>query len=114
MWIMDLLQAGKQTGDAQNTQNAQNTQTTGREPSAAMLQREIRALAPGQVLSGQIMEKSGEELKLLVNFQGSDLEIQARLEQNMALSMGRNILFQVKNNGSRPMPRRLWRWLPCR
>lgn len=100
MWIMDLLQAGKQTGDAQNTQNAQNTQTTGREPSAAMLQREIRALAPGQVLSGQIMEKSGEELKLLVNFQGSDLEIQARLEQNMALSMGRNILFQVKNNGS--------------
>ncbi len=97
---MDLLQAGKQTGDAQNTQNAQNTQTTGREPSAAMLQREIRALAPGQVLSGQIMEKSGEELKLLVNFQGSDLEIQARLEQNMALSMGRNILFQVKNNGS--------------
>lgn len=100
MWIMDLLQAGKQTGDAQNTQNAQNTQTAGREPSAAMLQREIRALAPGQVLSGQIMEKSGEELKLLVNFQGSDLEIQARLEQNMALSMGRNILFQVKNNGS--------------
>lgn len=92
---MDLLQAGKQTGDAQNTQNAQNTQTTGREPSAAMLQREIRALAPGQVLSGQIMEKSGEELKLLVNFQGSDLEIQARLEQNMALSMGRNILFQI-------------------
>lgn len=100
MWIMDLLQAGKQTGDAQNTQNAQNAQAAGREPSAAMLQREIRALAPGQVLSGQIMEKSGEELKLLVNFQGSDLEIQARLEQNMALSMGRNILFQVKNNGS--------------
>lgn len=100
MWIMDLLQAGKQAGDAQSAQNAQNTQTAGREPSAAMLQREIRALAPGQVLSGQIMEKSGEELKLLVNFQGSDLEIQARLEQNMALSMGRNILFQVKNNGS--------------
>ncbi len=100
MWIMDLLQAGKQTRDAQNTQNAQNTQATGREPSAAMLQREIRALAPGQILSGQIMEKNGEELKLLVNFQGSDLEIQARLEQNMALSMGRNILFQVKNNGS--------------
>lgn len=100
MWIMDLLQAGKQAGDAQSAQNAQNTQTAGREPSAAMLQREIRALAPGQILSGQIMEKSGEELKLLVNFQGSDLEIQARLEQNMALSMGRNILFQVKNNGS--------------
>lgn len=103
MWIMDLLQAGKQTGNTQNVQSAQNaqgTQTTGREQSAALLQKEIRALAPGQILSGQILEKSGEELKLLVNFQGSELELQARLEQNMALSMGRNILFQVKNNGS--------------
>lgn len=97
MWIMDLLQAGKQTGNAHNTQNAQ---TSGREPSASVLQKEIRALAPGQVLSGQILEKTGEDLRLLVNFQGSDLEIQARLEQNIALSMGRNILFQVKNNGS--------------
>ncbi len=103
MWIMDLLQAGKQTGNTQNVQSAQNaqgTQATGREQSAALLQKEIRALAPGQILSGQILEKSGEELKLLVNFQGSELELQARLEQNMALSMGRNILFQVKNNGS--------------
>ncbi len=100
MWIMDLLQAGKQTENAQNTQNTQNTPTAGREQSASVLQKEIRALAPGQILSGQILEKSGAELKLLVDFQGSDLEIQARLEQNMALSMGRNILFQVKNNGS--------------
>lgn len=98
MWIMDLLQAGKQTGNTQNIQSAQNAQGT--QQSAALLQKEIRALAPGQILSGQILEKSGEELKLLVNFQGSELELQARLEQNMALSMGRNILFQVKNNGS--------------
>lgn len=98
MWIMDLLQAGKQTGNTQNVQSAQNAQGT--QQSAALLQKEIRALAPGQILSGQILEKSGEELKLLVNFQGSELELQARLEQNMALSMGRNILFQVKNNGS--------------
>lgn len=103
MWIMDLLQAGKQTGNTQNAQNTQNTQGTqpsGREQSAALLQKEIRALAPGQILSGQILEKSGGDLKLLVNFEGSELELQARLEQNMALSMGRNILFQVKNNGS--------------
>ena len=97
MWIMDLFQAGKQTGNAQNTQNAQ---APGKEPSAALLQKEMRALAPGQVLSGQILEKTGEDLRLLVNFQGSELELQARLEQNIALSMGRNILFQVKNNGS--------------
>lgn len=94
MWITDLLQAGRQTQDASNTQNIQ---TTGR---PAMLQKEIRALTPGQVLSGQILERSGEDIKLLVNFQGTDMELQARLEQNMALTMGKNILFQVRNNGT--------------
>lgn len=97
MWITDLLQAGRQTQDAQNSQNIQ---TTGREPLPAMLQKEIQALAPGQILSGRILERSGEDLKLLVNFQGSEMELQARLEQNMALSMSKNILFQVKNNGT--------------
>lgn len=100
MWIMDLLQAGKQTDNTQNAQSTQNAQPAGRRQSAAALQKEIRALTPGQILSGQILEKNGAELKLLVNFQGTDLELQARLEQNMALSMSRNILFQVKNNGS--------------
>lgn len=97
MWITDLLQAGRQTQDAQNTQNIQ---TTGREQLPAMLQKEIQALTPGQILSGRILERSGEDLKLLVNFQGTDMELQARLEQNMTLSMGKNILFQVKNNGT--------------
>ncbi|MFG6355406.1 MAG: flagellar hook-length control protein FliK [Acetatifactor sp.] len=100
MWITDLLQAGKQTGNTRNTQDAQGAQSAGREPSAAALRNEIRALTPGQVISGQVLDKAGEELKLLVNFRGSEFELQARLEQNMALSMGRNILFQVKNNGS--------------
>lgn len=97
MWITDLLQAGRQTQDAQITQNIQ---ASGREPLPAMLQKEIQALTPGQILSGRILERSGEDLKLLVNFQGSDMELQARLEQNMTLSMGKNILFQVKNNGT--------------
>lgn len=97
MWITDLLQAGLQT---ENTKNAQNTQAAGGEQQSSVLQKEIRALTPGQILSGQILERSGEELKLLVNFGGSELELQARLEQNIALAIGKNILFQVKNNGS--------------
>lgn len=97
MWIMDLLQAGLQT---ENTRNTQNTQAAGGQQQSSVLQKEIRALSPGQILSGQILERSGEELKLLVNFGGSELELQARLEQNIALAMGKNILFQVKNNGS--------------
>lgn len=97
MWITDLLQAGKQTQDAQNSQNIQ---TTGRAQLPAALQKEIQALTPGQILSGRILERSGEDIKLLIHFQGSEMELQARLEQNMALSMSKNILFQVKNNGT--------------
>lgn len=97
MWITDLLQAGLQT---ENTRNAQNTQAADSQQQSSVLQKEIRALTPGQILSGQILERNGEELKLLVNFGGSELELQARLEQNIVLSMGKSILFQVKNNGS--------------
>lgn len=97
MWITDLLQGNLQL---ESNRSAQNVQSTGKEQLPAALQQEIRALAPGQVLSGKIMERSGDVLKLLVNFGGSELELSARLEQSIALTMGKNILFQVKNNGS--------------
>ena len=58
MWITDLLQAGKQTGNTRNTQDAQGAQSAGREPSAAALRNEIRALTPGQVISGQVLDLS--------------------------------------------------------
>ncbi len=67
---------------------------------AQALQQELNALKPGQVLSGQVMERSGDQVKLLVNLMGNDVEMDAKLSQNLALAVGKNIVFQVKNNGN--------------
>ena len=70
---------------------AQNTQ---------LMRQFIQALTPGQVISGEVADVSGDLLKLLITQNGNQVAINARLEQNMALPLGKSILFQVKNNGS--------------
>lgn len=61
---------------------------------------QIRALTPGQILQGEVLENTGDSVKLLVNMNGENISLQARLEQSIALAIGKNLLFQVKNNGS--------------
>ena len=66
----------------------------------ANIAAQIRALTPGQILQGEVLENVGDAVKLLVHMNGEDVTLQARLEQSIALSAGKNLLFQVKNNGS--------------
>lgn len=66
----------------------------------ANIASQIRALTPGQILQGEVLENAGDAVKLLVHMNGEDVTLQARLEQSIALSAGKNLLFQVKNNGS--------------
>ena len=61
---------------------------------------QIKALSPGQILQGEVLENLGDTVKLLINMNGENIPIQARLEQSLMLSMGKNLLFQVKNNDS--------------
>ncbi len=61
---------------------------------------QIQALVPGQILQGEVTEHSGDMVKLLLQMNGENISLQARLEQNIALSVGKNLMFQVKNNGS--------------
>ena len=68
--------------------------------NAQLLSQYIRALTPGQIISGEVTDIAGDMLKLLVSHNGEQISIMAKLEQNIALQMGKNVLFQVKNNGS--------------
>lgn len=61
---------------------------------------QIKALVPGQVLQGEVLENAGDTVKLLVNVNGESVPLQARLEQSVLLTLGKSLLFQVKNNGS--------------
>lgn len=83
-------------------QNKQNT--TGGSRSApvdsarsSLINRQIRALTPGQTISGEILSRNGGEVQIKLS---EDLVLHARLEQNMNLELGRNMTFEVKNNGA--------------
>lgn len=84
----------------QNTGNVSQTGTTGALTANPNIAVQIRALAPGQILQGEVQENVGDMVKLLIHMNGEDISLQARLDQNIALSAGKNLLFQVKNNGS--------------
>lgn len=68
--------------------------------NAQLIQQFIKTLTPGQIISGEVKDVAGDLLKLLVNQNGGQLLISAKLDQNVVLPMGKNILFQVKNAGS--------------
>lgn len=83
----------------QNTISVSGSENTA-SSNAQMIQQFIQALTPGQVISGELTDISGDLLKLLISQNGNQVAISAKLEQSMALPLGKNILFQVKNNGS--------------
>ncbi len=75
------------TGNVLQTQNAN-------------ISAQIKALTPGQILQGEVLEHSGDAVKLLVHMNGENVSLQARMDQSIALAIGKNLLFQVKNNGT--------------
>ncbi len=84
---------------SQNTKVSQ-TAETGAVTTNSNISAQIKALVPGQILQGEVQDTTADYVKLLLHMNGEDVSLQARLEQNIALSVGKNLLFQVKNNGS--------------
>ncbi len=84
----------------QNHSNIASVGQSGAANAASQIPVQIQALAPGQILQGEVVESTGDAVKLLLQMNGETVSLQARLEQNAALSIGKNLLFQVKNNGS--------------
>lgn len=61
------------------------------------LNRQIRALVPGQTLQGEIVSRNGSEVQVRL---ADDMMLTAKLEQAMNLELGRSMSFTVLNNGS--------------
>lgn len=64
---------------------------------AANMSRQIRALVPGQTISGEVLSKNGGEVQIKVS---EDLVLNARVDRNMNIEVGKSMTFEVKNNGS--------------
>ena len=58
--------------------------------------RQIRALVPGQTLRGEVVSREGKnaQIRLL-----QDVLVDAKVDADIRLELGQNITFQVKNNG---------------
>ena len=58
--------------------------------------RQIRALVPGQTLRGEVVSREGNnaQIRLL-----QDVMVDAKVDADIRLELGQNITFQVKNNG---------------
>ncbi len=63
---------------------------------AGTMSRQIKALTPGQTIQGEIVSRNGSEVQIKLS---DDLVLNARLDQNMNLEVGKNMSFEVKNNG---------------
>lgn len=70
---------------------------TNQQLTPEMIKQQIRSLTPGQTILGEIIGKSGSDVQIRLL---DELLIQAKLDGDMNLEVGRNMTFQVKNNGS--------------
>ena len=64
--------------------------------SMAGLNRQIRSLVPGQTIRGEVISRSGSDVQIKLS---DDTVLQAKVDQNMNLEVGKNMTFEVRNNG---------------
>ena len=64
--------------------------------NTAQVNRQIRALVPGQTLRGEVVSREGNnaQIRLL-----QDVLVDAKVDADIRLELGQNITFQVKNSG---------------
>ena len=73
------------TGEKQITDNGKIAQNT---VKSDVISRQIRSMVPGQTIQGEVVSKNGGEVAIRVL---EDFILQARLEQNMNLEIGKNM-----------------------
>lgn len=87
------LRVFNQKSYASSTGKASQTVSPG---NTASLNRQIRSLAPGQTLQGEVVSRNGSEVQIRL---ADDTIMNARLDQNMNLEIGKSMTFEVRSNG---------------
>ncbi len=91
MKLTDLFNSGQ----LKNT----STQTAGSQTVSAQnasVGRQIQALAPGQTLQGEVISRDGNQVQIKV---ADDFILEAKVDQNINLEVGKTMTFEVRNNG---------------
>lgn len=75
------------------TQAMGNTATGGK---VASVGKQIQALAPGQTLQGEVVSREGNQVQIKV---ADDFVLEAKVDANVHLEVGKTLTFEVRNNG---------------
>lgn len=78
-------------------QNSTTGEPAKAEPSSAeRFQNQIKTIAPGRTLQGEIVGKNGNEVRIKVS---DDMVFTAKLEKDVNVEEGQTLTFEVRNNG---------------
>lgn len=92
MRLTDFFKTDRPPADAERPVS----QTQADPAKTAQISRQIRSLVPGQTIQGEVVARNGSELQIKVL---EDFLMSARLEQSINIEVGKNMTFQVRNNG---------------
>lgn len=88
-------QSGSAAG-SRRTDNSGRTSQANTGNAMANLNRQIRSLVPGQTIRGEIISRNGSDVQIKL---ADDMVLQAKIDQNMNLEVGKSMTFEVRNNG---------------
>lgn len=86
-----------QSGTTVGSKRADGSARTSHSAALAALNRQIRSLVPGQTIRGEVISRNGSDVQIKV---ADDMVLQAKIDQNMNLEVGKSMTFEVRNNGS--------------
>lgn len=89
MKLSQLFTGGPQVEESGRVNQKQSART-------ADVNSQIRSLVPGQTIRGEIVSRNGGEVQIRVS---EDMVLNARVDQSIYLEQGKNVTFEVKNNG---------------
>ena len=84
------------TGETHIEESGRTPQT--KTATTADVNRQIQSLVPGQTIRGEILSRNGSDVQIRIS---DDMVLNARVDQSIHLEMGKNLTFEVKNNGSK-------------
>ncbi|MCM1189337.1 MAG: flagellar hook-length control protein FliK [bacterium] len=89
MILSRLFTQGPQAEESGRINQTQSVKT-------ADVNSQIRSLVPGQTIRGEVVSRNGAEVQIRVS---EDMVLNARVDQNIHLEQGKNVTFEVRNNG---------------
>ena len=84
------------TQGPQAEESGRMNQSQNQSARTADIARQIRSLVPGQTIRGEVVSRNGGEVQIRVS---DDMVLSARVDQSIHLEQGKNVTFEVRNNG---------------